>query len=195
MFQRVAEFHQAFGQAIADAPAFPDQSVRDLRVRLLAEELAEFRQAYREGDSVEMADGLADICYIIAGTALAYGLVSPDTKFDSPFPDGLTLPSLTVVDYGKILQHRFDAYLRAETANRLEDVLSTLMQFLDETCDVAMILGLPLNAVFAEVHRSNMSKLMPDGSVLRREDGKIMKSPKWSAPNVAAILGVNSRNS
>lgn len=195
MFQRVAEFHRAFGQPNAEAPGFPDSPVRDLRVRLLAEELAEFREAFREGDAVEMADGLADICYIIAGTALAYGLVDTDTRFDSPFPDHFTICSITATDFGKLLQQRFDAYLRAEAADNLDDVRATLMQFLDETCDVAMMLGLPLNAVFAEVHRSNMAKLMPDGSVLRREDGKIMKPARWTAPDIAGILGVNSTNS
>ena len=39
-----------------------------------------------------------------------------------------------------------------------------------------------------EVHRSNMSKLDVDGSVIRREDGKILKGPNYSEPNLERIL-------
>lgn len=44
------------------------------------------------------------------------------------------------------------------------------------------------DAAFAEVHRSNMSKLPPDGKPLHREDGKIMKGPGYTPPNLEAIL-------
>ncbi|MFC8801355.1 hypothetical protein ACFT2C_26790 [Promicromonospora sp. NPDC057138] len=43
-------------------------------------------------------------------------------------------------------------------------------------------LGIDLPAVFVEVHRSNMSKLDPDGRVLRREDGKVLKGPGYQPP-------------
>lgn len=40
-----------------------------------------------------------------------------------------------------------------------------------------------------EVHRSNMAKVWPDGSVRRREDGKILKPDGWTAPDIAGVLG------
>lgn len=37
---------------------------------------------------------------------------------------------------------------------------------------------------FKEVHRSNMTKVCEDGTVLRREDGKIIKGPNYFRPNL-----------
>lgn len=42
--------------------------------------------------------------------------------------------------------------------------------------------------VFAEVHRSNMSKFGPDGKPVRRADGKITKGPRYTPPNLTNIV-------
>lgn len=44
------------------------------------------------------------------------------------------------------------------------------------------------DAALVEVHRSNMSKLGDDGRPVLREDGKILKGPRFSRPNLAAVL-------
>lgn len=41
---------------------------------------------------------------------------------------------------------------------------------------------------FVLVHQSNMSKLQPDGSVLRREDGKVLKGPNYQPPDLSVLL-------
>ncbi len=41
------------------------------------------------------------------------------------------------------------------------------------------------------VHASNMSKLGPDGTPLRREDGKILKGPNYAPPQLIDILKVD----
>ena len=41
---------------------------------------------------------------------------------------------------------------------------------------------------FKEVHRSNMTKVCKDGTVLRREDGKIIKPDTFEEPNLEKIL-------
>ncbi len=48
----------------------------------------------------------------------------------------------------------------------------------------AVTFGLPLEEVFEEVHRSNMSKLGDDGKPIKREDGKILKGPNYKEPNL-----------
>lgn len=48
--------------------------------------------------------------------------------------------------------------------------------------------GIPENEVFAEVHRSNMSKADPDGTVHKRPDGKILKSEHYSPANIRPII-------
>jgi len=47
--------------------------------------------------------------------------------------------------------------------------------------------------IFNEVHRSNMSKLGPDGKPLYREDGKVLKGPNYSPPNVSKYLSDNGQ--
>ena len=49
-------------------------------------------------------------------------------------------------------------------------------------------LGIPLGAVFDEVHAANMRKVGPDGTVTRRPDGKVIKPEGWKGPVVAGVL-------
>lgn len=46
----------------------------------------------------------------------------------------------------------------------------------------------PFDAVWDEVRRSNAAKVGPNGEVHRREDGKIVKPPEWSPPDIKRIL-------
>jgi predicted HAD superfamily Cof-like phosphohydrolase len=43
-------------------------------------------------------------------------------------------------------------------------------------------------ALFDEVHRSNISKLDEHGRPIYREDGKVLKSAQFSEPDLGAIL-------
>jgi len=45
-----------------------------------------------------------------------------------------------------------------------------------------------LEAMFDEVHASNMSKLDINGNPIYREDGKVLKSDLYFKPNLKAIL-------
>ena len=47
--------------------------------------------------------------------------------------------------------------------------------------------------VFDEVHRSNMSKLGSDGKPIYREDGKVLKGPNFSPPNLEKFLSDNGQ--
>lgn len=46
--------------------------------------------------------------------------------------------------------------------------------------------GIPLDAVVAEVHRSNMTKTASPG------DGKAIKGPGYEPPNIAAVLAAHA---
>ena len=48
--------------------------------------------------------------------------------------------------------------------------------------------GLDLDATFNEVHRSNMSKLGSDGKPIYRDDGKVLKGPDYSEPDLKKVL-------
>jgi predicted HAD superfamily Cof-like phosphohydrolase len=49
-----------------------------------------------------------------------------------------------------------------------------------------------LPELFDAVHKSNMSKLGPDGKPIYREDGKVMKGPNFKPPteDIKRILGI-----
>lgn len=66
---------------------------------------------------------------------------------------------------------------------------------LDAICDsiyvligLALKMGFNLDGAFAEVHRSNMSKLGADGEPILREDGKILKGPNFTPPKLDAFI-------
>lgn len=50
--------------------------------------------------------------------------------------------------------------------------------------------GIPGDVVYAEVHRSNMSKLGSDGKPVRRHDGKVLKGPDYEEADVLRAMGV-----
>lgn len=67
-------------------------------------------------------------------------------------------------------------------------VAKELADVLYVTYGAADALGIDLPAVFAEVHRSNMTKRAPDGTVLRRPDGKVLKGPSYRPPNLDPLV-------
>lgn len=50
--------------------------------------------------------------------------------------------------------------------------------------------GIDLDACFIEVHRSNLSKLDDNGKPIYREDGKVLKGPNYSPPDLKKVLDV-----
>ena len=48
--------------------------------------------------------------------------------------------------------------------------------------------GFNADAVFAEVHKSNMSKLGKDGKPVYREDGKVIKSDQYIEADLSTVL-------
>lgn len=53
----------------------------------------------------------------------------------------------------------------------------------------ALEYGIPLEKVWDEVHASNMRKVDPQtGKVLKRADGKVIKGPNWTPPDITGLL-------
>ncbi|WP_158608005.1 hypothetical protein [Nocardia panacis] len=44
------------------------------------------------------------------------------------------------------------------------------------------------HAAAAEVTRSNLAKILPDGTCLKREDGKVLKPEGWTPPDIGGAL-------
>ena len=71
----VEKFHDTFGIPNKYAPtATIEDSLIDLRFRLMAEENEEYLEAAKSGNLVEVADALGDMMYILCGTILSHGM-------------------------------------------------------------------------------------------------------------------------
>ncbi len=84
------------------------------------------------------------------------------------------------------MEEYFDAVLKYDTveiADALGDQLYILLGTIVKHGMQHVIVD-----VFNEIHRSNMSKLGPDGEPILREDGKILKGPGYFPPDIASII-------
>ncbi len=70
----VREFMQAMRQDCPIVPAWPAYSIQDMRLGLIREEFEEYKKADFENNMPELADAMADMIYVIIGSALAHGI-------------------------------------------------------------------------------------------------------------------------
>ncbi|MDH5429850.1 MAG: hypothetical protein OEZ57_15230 [Nitrospirota bacterium] len=70
----VQEFHKQFDIPIAATPSIPDEATQTLRNRLIQEEFEEFQEAMHNKDLPNMAKELADLLYVVYGTAVSLGI-------------------------------------------------------------------------------------------------------------------------
>ena len=98
--------------------------------------------------------------------------------------------------HGNIRNSELRIDLHQEETEELVEALEAadLVGAAKELADVVYVaygtahsLGIPLDAVLAAVHESNMSKFGPDGPVLS-ETGKVLKSDRYVPPDIAAVL-------
>lgn len=81
------------------------------------------------------------------------------------------------------------AELRAALeAGDIVEVADAIADLLYVVHGAAITLGIPVAAVFTEVHRSNMTKLGDDGEPVYRADGKVIKGPNFSPPGLLPVL-------
>ncbi len=73
-YEKVRDFHNIYNAHIEEKPTLPKEDIRKLRFALLEEEWQEYVEAEKENDIVGIADALADMIYIINGTAVSYGI-------------------------------------------------------------------------------------------------------------------------
>lgn len=88
----------------------------------------------------------------------------------------------------RILREEFEEYLEGERNHDIVEIADALADIVYVAYGTAVAYGIPLDEVFNEVHRSNMSKLDENGKAIKREDGKVMKSALYSPPDIEAII-------
>jgi predicted HAD superfamily Cof-like phosphohydrolase len=91
-----------------------------------------------------------------------------------------------------LMQEENDEYLEACFNNSLVEIADALGDQLYILCGTILRHGMQhiIEDVFNEIQASNMSKLGDDGKPVLREDGKILKGPKYFRPNLAKFIEV-----
>jgi predicted HAD superfamily Cof-like phosphohydrolase len=89
----------------------------------------------------------------------------------------------------ELIHEEFQELLEALSKRDLVEVADALTDILYVVYGAGHTFGIDLDECFREVHRSNMSKLGEDGKAILREDGKVMKGPNYSDPDLKEALG------
>ena len=110
----------------------------------------------------------------------AYMECTPTAKVPAEISQGRIQMFLEELDEYRAAVHNHDI---VEIADALTDMLYVLLgTFITHGLqDIA-------EELFAEVHRSNMSKLDEQGKPIFRQDGKVLKSDQFSDPDLRSII-------
>jgi predicted HAD superfamily Cof-like phosphohydrolase len=111
---------------------------------------------------------------------LAFGLDARSTPAEVP-------PGLAA-HRGELLAEEAAEVAEVSVSGPLDRLAHELADVVYVAYGTALVHGIDLDEVIAEIHRSNMTKLGPDGRIARRADGKILKGEHYEAPDVAAVL-------
>ena len=112
-----------------------------------------------------------------------------NTTYKVPTSETPVLPDDSVMDriYSLIHEELMELCDAMDTKD-LVGMADALTDIIYVAAQQARVIGLPIDALLAEVQRSNMSKLGPDGEPIFREDGKVLKGPKYSPPDIKSVL-------
>lgn len=123
------------------------------------------------------------------------------TEFHAAF--GLpirTTPSIEISDSlaklrVALLEEECGEFASATQARDLVAIADALADVVYVAYGTAVTYGIDLDLVLSEVHRANMSKLDHNGKPVKRADGKVLKSERYTPPDVKAMLQLQSSRS
>ena len=201
-FEMVKEFAVAFRQPVGESFGMLTDERHDLRIRLIREEWKETVLAQVKGDKIEELDGFCDMLYVTMGHGLELGYpLDCDDMIERAYIRHIP-QSASDINYGHLLGNSL------LVKSKIDTMATQILQ-------LGWGGFASFNQAFAEVHRSNMAKLWsleefvevasgtdsrhigwifaeskskPDYYVATRPDGKIMKPPSWTPPNLAQFI-------
>ena len=88
----------------------------------------------------------------------------------------------------ELIVEELNELIDANEDKDLVGIADALTDILYVTYGAGHAFGIDLDACFREVQRSNMSKLGEDGKPIYREDGKVLKGPNYSEPDLKRTL-------
>lgn len=158
---KVREFMQVFGQDCPNAPMTPPDQIRELRHKLIREENSEYM--VDSGDLVGAADAIGDLLYVVLGAAVAHG-IDIEPIFNEIHRSNMT-----------------KLWSKREISDVVDGVNVT-----------------SLGAIGSDFHNQYDVRFAFDTSVtmdttwkqyvVRRKDGKVIKSPSYEPANLEPII-------
>ena len=98
-------------------------------------------------------------------------------------------PSEKILDLRKkLIEEEYQELKDAIDDNDIIEVADALTDILVVTYGAGIAFGIDLDKCFEEVHRSNMSKLSEEGKPIYNENGKVMKGPNYSPPDIKKFI-------
>lgn len=88
--------------------------------------------------------------------------------------------------YADLIVEEFGEWTASEPAS--VDDLDAVIDMIVVLIGYAHSRGWDISGAWGEVMRSNFAKVDLDGRVRRREDGKVIKPPGWTPPNLRPYL-------
>ncbi|MFF5300852.1 MULTISPECIES: MazG nucleotide pyrophosphohydrolase domain-containing protein [unclassified Streptomyces] len=89
---------------------------------------------------------------------------------------------------GELLAEEAAEVAEVSVSGPLDKLAHELADVVYVAYGTALVHGVDLDAVIAEIHRANMTKIGPDGEIVRRDDGKVLKGEHYEAPDVSGVL-------
>lgn len=87
--------------------------------------------------------------------------------------------------YLDLIHEEHDELLTAMTEEDQADACIDLMVVI---IGYMLSRGWSADALWSEVHRSNMAKIGPSGKINYRADGKVLKPAGWTPPDIAGVI-------
>ena len=87
-----------------------------------------------------------------------------------------------------LIKEELNELEKAMKEKNLQEVADALTDILYVTYGAGCAYGINLDKCFKEVQRANMSKLDNNGKPIYNENGKVMKGPDYSPPNLKQFV-------
>jgi predicted HAD superfamily Cof-like phosphohydrolase len=147
--------------------------------KLICEEYEEWKKEKpcTEGELKE----LADLVYVIYGYANAIGYNLDEALYSLS-------RTYRQSAFGPIHIHqKYEGWVNEKP--RTEGDLKKLTDLAYEVCGYANAVGYDLDEAIRRVHANNLGRcLQPDGTIKRREDGKVIKNPDYPKVTLADLI-------
>lgn len=88
----------------------------------------------------------------------------------------------------QLITEENEEFIDASINKNLTAIADALGDLVYVCYGTALVYGIDLDKVIEEIHASNMTKLQPDGSVLYRADGKVLKGPDYREPDIHGVI-------